>query len=175
MHGDAQDIRRHSRDRVQVFDRIILWPALEQSLVDMGNRTTQHKRVAVRTSARDRGNAQRTAAAADVFNHDGTEQWLHFIRPWATDSIECTTGRKRNHEPDRPGWVGLRPRSARDGRQRGSARGQIQKLSSVGKFHGVLSLESTRRHKHIALATISQEFAALRDFDSVYVGSGSKD
>jgi hypothetical protein len=43
----------------------------------------------------------------------------------------------------------------------------------VGKFHGVLSLESTRRHKHIALATISQEFAALRDFDPVYVGSGS--
>src|SRR5262249_61065778 len=30
---------------------------------------------------------------------------------------------------------GLRPCGARHGRERGSARGQMQKLSSVGKFH----------------------------------------
>ena len=31
--------------------------------------------------------------------------------------------------------IGLRPRDARHGGDRGSARGQMQKLPSVGKFH----------------------------------------
>ena len=35
----------------------------------------------------------------------------------------------------RPRRIGLRPRDARHGRQRGSARGQMQKIST-GKFHG---------------------------------------
>src|SRR5215471_19972335 len=38
----------------------------------------------------------------------------------------------------RPRRLGLRPRDARDGRERGSAGGQMQKLPSVGKFHFVL-------------------------------------
>ena len=73
MHGDAEDIGRHARNRVQVLDRIILRPALEQGLVDMRNRAAQHKGVAVRAGARDRGNTQRTAAATDVFNHHSAE------------------------------------------------------------------------------------------------------
>jgi hypothetical protein len=52
-----------------------------------------------------------------------------------------------------------------------SARRQTQKIP-VGKFHGVPSLESTLRHKDIALATISQEVAALRDFEPAEVGLG---
>ena len=40
-----------------------------------------------------------------------------------------------NDDAHRPRRIGLRPSEARDGRERGSARGQMQKLSSVGKFH----------------------------------------
>lgn len=38
---------------------------------------------------------------------------------------------------NKPSLVGLRPREARDGRERGSTRRSMQKLSSVGKFHEV--------------------------------------
>jgi hypothetical protein len=43
----------------------------------------------------------------------------------------------------------LRPRNARYGRQRGSARGQMQKLPSVGKLHGALQ-EAVLRHQPIS-------------------------
>jgi len=45
------------------------------------------------------------------------------------------TTRETDDDPHRPCWIGLRPCDARGGRQRGSARGKIQKFSA-GKFHG---------------------------------------
>src|SRR5262245_59364241 len=42
---------------------------------------------------------------------------------------------KAGNKAYRPRWIGLRPCDARDGGQRGSARGQKQKFSA-GKFHG---------------------------------------
>ena len=50
-------------------------------------------------------------------------------------SLSRATSRKRYDNLHRPRWIGLRPRDARHGRQRGRACGQMQKLSSVGKFH----------------------------------------
>ena len=44
-------------------------------------------------------------------------------------------GGKADDDAHRPRRIGLRPRDTRHGRQRGSARGQMQKLPSVGKFH----------------------------------------
>jgi hypothetical protein len=40
-------------------------------------------------------------------------------------------GGKADDDADRARRIGLRPREARDGRQRGSARGQMQELSSL--------------------------------------------
>ena len=48
------------------------------------------------------------------------------LPPPAAKPTTMRTGRDR---------IGLRPRNARHSRQRGSARGQMQKLSSAGKFH----------------------------------------
>src|SRR5262249_8622620 len=45
-------------------------------------------------------------------------------------------GRKTDNEAHRPGGIGLRPRDARGRRQRGSARGELQKFPA-GSFHGV--------------------------------------
>src|SRR5262245_34214752 len=52
----------------------------------------------------------------------------------ARDDVFGAARRKRNDPVYRPQWIGLRPSEARQGRQRGSARGQIQKLPA-GKFH----------------------------------------
>src|SRR5215475_4207856 len=52
----------------------------------------------------------------------------------ARDDVRRTTGRKADDDAHRPRRIGLRPSSARHGRERGSARGQMQKISA-GKFH----------------------------------------
>jgi hypothetical protein len=52
----------------------------------------------------------------------------------ACPDVEATTGREANDNAHRPRWIGLRPRDARQSRQRGRARGEAQKLSA-GKFH----------------------------------------
>jgi hypothetical protein len=49
--------------------------------------------------------------------------------------VAYAAGAKAHNDPHRPGRIGLRPRNARDGRQRGSTRGEMQKLPSVGKVH----------------------------------------
>src|SRR5262249_5290835 len=43
-------------------------------------------------------------------------------------------GRERHNHPHWPRWIGLRPSETRGGRERGSARGQMEKISA-GKFH----------------------------------------
>src|SRR6516165_7577612 len=127
---------RQARNRIQVLNRIIERPALEQRLVDVREGAAEQKGVTVRTGAGDRGGTQRTAAAADVFDDHRAEQGFDLFHPWPREGVERATRRKWNHEPDRPRWVGLRPSKARHGRQRGGARCQMQKLSA-GKFHGV--------------------------------------
>jgi hypothetical protein len=52
-----------------------------------------------------------------------------------------TTRCKADDDAHRPRRIGPRPSEARDGRERRRTRCHMQKLSSVGKFHGVLSLK----------------------------------
>jgi hypothetical protein len=52
----------------------------------------------------------------------------------ARDDLDYATGRKADDDAHRPRRVGLRPSDARHGGERGSARGQTEKLSA-GKFH----------------------------------------
>src|SRR5262249_36919869 len=63
----------------------------------------------------------------------------------AREDVSWTAGRKAEHDPHRSRRVGLRESDARDGRQRGGARGQAEKISP-GKFHfePSLSLHVTR-------------------------------
>jgi hypothetical protein len=49
----------------------------------------------------------------------------------------CSASGSPNNPAYRPRRIGLRHCDARDGRERGSTRCQMQKLSSVGKFHDV--------------------------------------
>src|SRR5262252_1228761 len=55
------------------------------------------------------------------------------LRYQARDEVGRATGRNADDNAHRPRWIGLRPRDARHGRERGSARGQMEKISA-GKF-----------------------------------------
>src|SRR5262249_786752 len=125
---------RQARNWIQVLNRIIEWPALEQRLVDVREGAAEQNGVAVRAGAGDRGGTQGTAAAADVFNDHGAEQRFHLLHPWSGERVECATRRKWNHEADRSRRIGFRTGSAPDGRKRGSASALMQKLSAR-KFH----------------------------------------
>src|SRR5262249_11763693 len=69
----------------------------------------------------------------------------------ASVDVVRAADRKTNNEAHRPRRIGFRPRDPRDGRQRGSARGQMQKLPSVGKFHGVPLRNASDATLHSAL------------------------
>jgi hypothetical protein len=64
-----------------------------------------------------------------------------------------TSARRKAHDPaHRPHRIGLRPRDARRGWQRGSARCEMEKIST-GKFHGVASLQGGDATLHSALSS----------------------
>ena len=56
----------------------------------------------------------------------------------APDRIRCPARREPHDNRDGARGIGLRPGDARCDRERGSARSQMQKFSSVGKFHFVV-------------------------------------
>src|SRR5262249_7513396 len=134
-YRDTQCISSDARNRIQVFDRIIEGPTLEQGFVDVRLSSAEQERVAIRARARDSRSTERRTATANVFNHHGSDERFHFVRQWAADKVECAAWRKRHHEPDWPCRKGLRLSEARDGRQCGSAGGQTQK-GSAAKLHG---------------------------------------
>src|SRR5215831_8856119 len=133
MYRKRQSNDRQARNRIQVLNRIIERPALEQRLVDVREGAAEQNGVAVRTGTGDRGGTQRTTAAADVFDDHRAEQRFDLFHPWPREGVERATRRKWNHEPDRPRRIGLRPRETRHGRQRSSARCEMEKISA-GKF-----------------------------------------
>src|SRR6266478_6535930 len=51
MHGNAERISGHTRNRIQVFHRIIERPALKQGLVDVRQRAAKQDCVTVRPRA----------------------------------------------------------------------------------------------------------------------------
>src|SRR5262245_24333807 len=57
------------------------------------------------------------------------------------EDVGRTASWERDDDAHRPRRISLRPRDPRDCRQRGCAGGQMQKLPSVGKFHGGPSRE----------------------------------
>jgi hypothetical protein len=71
----------------------------------------------------------------------------------------------------RPRWIGLRPRDARHRRQRGSACGQMQKISA-GKFYfeppSYHSITSSTRASAVVGTSMPSAFAVLRLITSLY-------
>ena len=125
--------------------------------VDRVCRGDQEERVAVGRRAHDRLGGDIAAGTRPVLD----DEWLAkpFRQPLADqarDDVAAARG-KADHQAHRPRRIGLRPREARDGRERGSARGQMQKLfggevsfctslSLTSLDHLVGAREQRRRH-----------------------------
>jgi hypothetical protein len=137
MHGDAQNIGGYAGNRIQILDRIIERPALEQRPVDVRLRPAEQDRTAAGSGTRDGGSSERRTAATDVFNHHRSEQGLYLVRQWATNGVERSSWWERNDESDRPCWIALRRGEARQNRERGRAYAQMQELPA-GTFHAAL-------------------------------------
>ena len=101
MHRQRERGNRDVGNRLQVLERIVERPALEDRLGDVGRRAAEQDGVAVRPRARDGGGTERAAAAALVLDHDGAEQRLDFLGPRPADGIITAAGRERDHQPDR--------------------------------------------------------------------------
>ena len=129
--GHADD----ARDRRDVADEIEIELVVERR-IDRVRRADQEKRVAVGRRAHDRLGGDIAAGARPVLDDELLAEPLRQpLTDQARDDVGRAAGGKADNDAHRPRRIGLRPSDARHGRQRGSARGQMQKLSSAGKFH----------------------------------------
>ena len=129
----------YARDRCDVADEIEV-KFLIQRRVDRGRRGGKQERITIRRRTNDCLGANIGPRAGSVFNDERLpeplgQQFPHYARDEVYVAPGCE-GRNQTHWPRR---IGLRPCDPRHGRERGSARGQMQKLSA-GKFHRRLSV-----------------------------------
>ena len=123
-----------ARDRRDIADEIEIELVVERR-VDRVRCADQKKRIAVRRRTHDRLGGDVAAGARPVLD----DEWLaEPLRQPLTDETRDDVGRaaggKADDQSHRPRRIGLRPSDARDGRQRGSAGRQMQKIPTVGKF-----------------------------------------
>ena len=97
--------------------------------VDRVRRSYHEERVAVRRRPHDRLGANIVAATRAVFYDELLAEPLRKPRSdEPRDNVGRAAGAGGGDDAHRPRRIGLRPCDARHGRQRGSARGQMQKL-----------------------------------------------
>jgi hypothetical protein len=137
-HGgiDGEHGRRGDgeRDRLEVVDRVV-GQAREQRRIDHMRAEREEDGVAVGRRFRHLGGADVSRRAGDVLDIELLAELLReLLRHQPPESVGHPAGRKRHHGAHWPIWIGLRPSAARQARQRGGARGQMEKFAA-GKFH----------------------------------------
>ena len=131
------------RDRRQVGDGIVarVWI---QIWIDRQERCAKQQRVAVGLGVDHRLRPEVAGCAAPVLDHDLLAPHLRQAeRERSPECIAAAAGRERHHQAHMPVRIGLRGCVARQGRQRGRARCEAQKVAAW-KFHGVASLQNSR-------------------------------
>src|SRR5262249_44740863 len=131
-------------DRRDVADEIEIEIFIKRR-VDGVVRTNQQKRIAVWGSFDDRfgtdiGPRTRSIVDDELLAESLRQPLTYQTRDDIARAARCIT----NDDTHRPRWIGLRPRDPRRRRQRDSASGQMQKLSSVRKFHDVSSQKTLK-------------------------------
>src|SRR5262249_25009175 len=148
-HNDKRGIG-NARDRRDVADKIEAEIRVERR-VDRAGRYGHQERVTVRRCSHDEFGGDIAAEARPVLNHELLAEALRQpLTREARDNVGRAAGWKSDNKTHRPRRLGLRPCDSRHGRERGSARSQMQDLSTVGKFHfdpslSDLSIRSPRR------------------------------
>jgi hypothetical protein len=139
--GWNRGMNHHDVDRAQqACDRFNITNEIEIKLgiehrVNRVRRRDEKECVAVGGRPYDRLRADITAATRSVLDHEWLAKALRQpLADQAGDNVGWSARGKTDDDAHRPRWIGLRPRDPRDGRQRSSGRGQMEKISA-GKFH----------------------------------------
>src|SRR5262249_51840699 len=134
MHHHDVGHDNNAGDRRDVAQEVVV-ELLVDRLVDRVCGGQDEQRVAVARRAHDRFYAEIAGTAWAVLDHERLAESL--VQPLSDHprmNVIRAAGREGHNDACRPRWIGLRPRDARHRRERGGARGQMQKLSA-GKFH----------------------------------------
>src|SRR5262245_23509114 len=130
-HNSRGDRERY---RIEIVMRIVGNLVVQAGIDDVVG-WNDHHRVTVGCRVCRSGHADIAAGAGYVFD---VELFSDLLRQRlcdeAGDYVGRSGGRIGNDHTHRSGWIGLRASETRHRRQRGGARGQMQK-SSAGKFH----------------------------------------
>src|SRR5258705_13278070 len=152
MHFQDERKAANTGDRRNVADEIEI-EFFIKGRIDRARRKYQEERVAVRRRTYDcLGGDIATRARPVLDNERLAETLLEPLTNEARRYVSWAAGRSANNDAHRPRRIALRPCSPRQGPQRNSAGGQMQKLSSVGKFHERLLPENIKKACAIALA-----------------------
>src|SRR5262245_16699755 len=98
---------------------------------------TKLDRIAVGRGAGCTASGNAAVRAGNILNDNRlTQRLFHPIGKDAANSVDYAAGWGWHNHTDRACRIGLGPHAPREGRQRGSAGSQMQKISA-GKFHDV--------------------------------------
>src|SRR6516162_2217907 len=123
-----------ARDRHDVADEIEIELVVERRVEHVGQ-GGHEQRVAVRRSMHDGFGRDVAACPGPVVDDERlAESIRQLLTQQPRDDVGRAAGRKTDENAHRPRRIGLRPSETQNGRQRGSARSQMQK-SPAGKFH----------------------------------------
>ena len=104
--------------------------------VDRTGSSHEEKRVAIRRRTNNRLGGDIGGRAGAIFYDDWLTKPLRKpLSHHTRDDVVASAGGIPNNPVHRPRRVDLRHRDTRRGRQRGRARGEVQDVSTVGKFH----------------------------------------
>src|SRR5215467_11536293 len=127
-------VASNARDRRDVEDEIEIELVVEGG-VDRVHSNASEKRIAVGGCTYNGLSANIAAATRSVLNDEWLAQALRQpLTHQACEDVGWAASGKGDDHAHRPRRISLRPSEARDGRERGSARCQMQKISA-GKFH----------------------------------------
>jgi hypothetical protein len=128
-----------ARNRRNIADEVEFEICIERGVARI-RKIGQEDRIAVGTRIHDGLGGDVAACARPVLNDERlAEPLLQPLTHQTREGVVSAAWGIADNPVHRPAWIGLRPRDARQDRQRGSARCQMHKLPA-GKFHRRISL-----------------------------------
>src|SRR5215831_12597628 len=155
MHLHAERLSADTRDWGDVTQKVVI-ESFKKGRVDCVPHGGQEQRMAIPWRKHDGFGGDIAAGPRAVLD----DEWLaepvgQPLSEKPRKDVGRTTRCKADDDAHRPRRIGLRPCDVRHSWERGSAGGQMQELSSVGKFHPDPSL-STSLHSITSSARASK-------------------
>src|SRR5262245_38754879 len=159
MHHQDISYPRDAADWCDVSHEIEAEICVERG-VDRIRGANLQKRIAIGGCLHDRLGGDSAGSARSVLDYELLAQPVRQpLSHQACRDVSGSASRKADDNADRSRRIGFRPAEARHSRQRGGARGQMQKISA-GKFH--LNLPLPSNHSITSSARASSEDGTSR-------------